>query len=244
MKSMNRIFATAGLLLGLGLSSPAALSSGTLNASITDGNLSGYASTINVTSGDVGGSYLTALTLTLNISGGYNGDLYAYVSHNGVLVPLINRVGVSSADALGYDNAGFTITLSASGANNVHLYQDYSPTYSGGQLTGTWQPDGRAISPLSASGSFDAAPSVGFSAYNGMDPVGNWTLYVADVVGGSYGSSTLNSWSMDITAVPEPMNVAAGLFAAVFAGFHLFRFTRSKRRGVPNASAPSAGVKA
>lgn len=240
---MNKIFATAGLLLGLGFSSPAALSSGMLNASIPDGNLSGYSSTLNVALGEASGwgNVISSVTLTLNISGGYNGDLYAYVSHNGVLVPLINRVGVGSANALGYDNAGFTITLSASGANNIHFYQDNSPTYSGGQLTGTWQPDGRAISPLSTAGSFDAAPTVGFSAYNGMEATGNWTLYVADVVGGGYGS-TLSSWSLGITVVPEPMNVAAGLFAAVFGGFHLVRFARSKRQGGADASAPASGT--
>jgi hypothetical protein len=47
-----------------------------------------------------------------------------------------------------------------------------------------------------------------------MNPNGTWTLFIADLSGGE--QSTLVSWSLDITAVPEPVNVALGIFAGVF----------------------------
>jgi subtilisin-like proprotein convertase family protein len=79
-----------------------------------------------------------------------------------------------------------------------------------GELTGTWQPDGRAIDPLSSGATFDSsARSAMLSLFNGGDPNGTWTLFVADTSSG--GEGTLVSWSMDITtsAVPEP--TVAGL---------------------------------
>ncbi len=40
------------------------------------------------------------------------------------------------------------------------------------------------------------------SGFNGMNPNGTWTLFVADMSGG--GVSTVTAWGRDITAVPEP----------------------------------------
>jgi hypothetical protein len=108
--------------------------------------------------------------VNLNISGGYNGDLYAYLSYGGVLLPLLIRTGVTgtgSGDAFGYGNTGFNVTLSstASGAQDVHFYQNYSASYNGsGQLTGAWQPDGRNIDPQSAPSAFDRASRLNFGS--------------------------------------------------------------------------------
>lgn len=179
---------------------------------IPDGSPSGTAGTAT-TSGFL--PSLSDISVTLNISGGYNGDLYAGLSYGGVLVPLLNRVGVTSGDGFGYGDTGFGVTLSSAGANDVHSYGSHSPSFNGdGQLTGTWQPDGRAIDPLSAPGSFDSASRVGFGSFNSMNPNGSWTLFVADLSGG--GQSQLVSWELDITAVPEPVNLALGVFAGVF----------------------------
>ena len=52
------------------------------------------------------------------------------------------------------------------------------------------------------------------SIYGGKDPNGVWTLFFADVSAGG-GPATLNGWSLDITAVPEPVNVALAGFAGV-----------------------------
>ena len=186
-----------------------------VNANIPDGSAVGWSGTATAS------GYLPSISdvsVNLNISGGYNGDLYAYLSYGGVLVPLLNRVGVTATgggNSFGYGDAGFNVTLSSAGANDVHFYQNYSPSFNGsGQLTGTWQPDGRAIDPQSSPSTFDSASRVSFGSYNGMNPNGTWTLFIADLSAG--GQSQLVSWELDITAVPEPVNVALGIFAGVF----------------------------
>jgi hypothetical protein len=88
-------------------------------------------------------------------------------------------------------------------------------------LTGTWQPDGRAIDPLGAPSTFDAAGTVTFGSYTGLNPNGTWTLFLADLSAGA--QSQLISWELDITAVPEPVNVALGIFAGVFLVITLAR---------------------
>src|SRR5206468_6205253 len=114
---------------------------------IPDGNPTGWSDTRSVSVSD---HYITEVHVGLNISGGYNGDLYGYLSHNGVLVPLLNRVGVQSGDAFGYGDTGFNVTLSDSGTYDIHFYGNHSPSFSSGQLTGTWQADGRNIDPNSS----------------------------------------------------------------------------------------------
>jgi hypothetical protein len=127
-------------------------------ATIPDANPAGVVSTITVSGVNTTWA-ISDLTVSLNISGGFNGDLYAYLlSPNNTMVVLLNRVGVNSSDAFGYGNAGFAITLAAAGYN-IHEYQSHSPSYSGGQLTGTWAPDQRTIDPQSDPSAFDASPT-------------------------------------------------------------------------------------
>ena len=45
---------------------------------------------------------------------------------------------------------------------------------------------------------------------------GNWTLYLADVSGGDV--STLNSWALEIAAVPEPPSWLEAAVAVLFLG--------------------------
>ena len=123
-----------------------------VNVTIPDNSPVGWAGTATA-SGFA--SSISSVSVNLNISGGYNGDLYAYLSYGGVLLPLLNRVGVGSSDALGYADSGFNITLSSAGAQNIHFYGNYSPSINGsGQLTGVWQPDGRAIDPQGSPSDF------------------------------------------------------------------------------------------
>jgi subtilisin-like proprotein convertase family protein len=188
---------------------------GTLQqAIIPDGNLGGIWNVMNLTSASLGNS-LTDIQVTLNISGGYNGDLYAYLSYNGVLMPLLNRVGVgtqSGTSAFGYTTSGFnTITLDSSSAD-IHLNNVTSGTYAA---------DGRAINPLSSAASFNASGTVTLDGQFGeMDPNGQWTLFFADVVAGG-GSATLNGWSLDITAIPESVNFPLVCFGIVLIGARL-----------------------
>jgi hypothetical protein len=199
-----------------------------INANIPDGSAVGWSGT-GTASGYL--PTISDISVKLNISGGYNGDLYAYISYGGVLVPLLNRVGVTATgggNSFGYGDTGFDVTLSSAGANDVHFYGNHSPSFNGsGQLTGTWQPDGRAIDPQSSPSTFDSASRVSFGSYNGLNPNGTWTLFIADLSAG--GQSQLVSWELDITAVPEPVNVALGIFAGVFLAVTLARSARVRK---------------
>jgi hypothetical protein len=211
MKSLKLVLV---LLVGLCLTTRAGVISyspnNNVNANIPDGTTAGWHGT--ATASDYLPS-LSAVTVTLDISGGYNGDLYAYLSYGGVLVPLLNRVGVQTGDAFGYAAAGMTVTL-ADGYTDIHTVA--SPIFDG-----TYSPDGRAIDPRSAPSSFDSATRLNFGSFNNLNPNGTWTLFFSDVSSGA--QSQLVSWSLDITAVPEPVNVALGIFAAVFVVLGLRR---------------------
>lgn len=175
----------------------------TNNAVVPDANPVGLTSTLNVSGL---GEFITNITVTLNITGGFNGDLYAYLlSPEDSSVILLNRVGMSSSNYFGYGDTGFNITLDSASGNNVHNYQNFSPTFNGsGQLTGTWAPDRRTNDPAySAPSAFDAAPTGNtFANLDGLNPNGVWTLFIADLSPG--GQSTLVSWGLTVVTVPEP----------------------------------------
>lgn len=67
---------------------------------------------------------ISTVTVGLDISGGYNGDLYAYLAGpNGGFAVLLNRVGATAGNQYGYSDTGFSITLDDSAAyNNLHYY--------------------------------------------------------------------------------------------------------------------------
>jgi subtilisin-like proprotein convertase family protein len=170
-----------------------------INMGVPDGNPVGIVSTINVNISSWADS-MNSLTMTLNISGGNNGDLYAYLSYGGQIVTLLNRPGVTGVNPVGYTDPGLNVTLTDGNPGNINTYGSSSYTTSGGQVTGTYNP---------------AAGSTAFAtSYNGMNPNGNWTLFVADMSGGDINFSQLDSWSLTFNAVPEPVNVALGVFAA------------------------------
>lgn len=172
---------------------------------IPDGSLNGWSDTRTVTGSGV--RHVEAVRVKLLLSGGYNGDLYGYLVHETGFAVLLNRVGVGTADPLGYTNAGFNVTLSATGAQNIHFHRDHGAAFDGdGRLTGTWKPDARRIDPLSAVASFDAldpGATADLGAFANMDPHGEWTLFLADVVSGG-GDTTVLEWGLEIDAVVEP----------------------------------------
>jgi subtilisin-like proprotein convertase family protein len=183
------------------------LSSGTLNTAVPDGNVNGLQSTL--TFNDAYFDNVTDVNVRLNISGGYNGDLYVYLTHGSGISILLNRTGRTGANSFGYGDAGFNITLDDAAATDIHAYGGNG----GNQLTGTWQPDARNSDPALV---LQIAPRNAFlNAFNGLDANGGWTLFIADVSGGDV--STLVSWELDITAVPEPTTVALGVFGGMLA---------------------------
>ncbi len=182
---------TDGSLSGSGFTAGTQSGVGTFNQTIADGNASVMWNSISVSGL---GRSLSAISVTLSVTGGNNSGLYAYLSYNGTLGVLLNRPGVNSTTPFGDTSAGLTQTLTG------------TPLYGG-------------VSPLSSTASFttpgSSTPLNDNSLYGGMDPNGNWTLFFADVSGGG-GDATLNGWSLNITAVPETVNVALAAFGLIF----------------------------
>ena len=55
----------------------------------------------------------------------------------------------------------------------------------------------------------------------GADPNGEWALFFADRSPG--GTSTVLGWGLEVKAVPQPVNLALGIFGVLLASFGLRR---------------------
>ena len=186
------------------------------NSTVTalpDGNPVGVMEQFNVSG--VGGS-ISNVQVTLDITGGFNGDLYAYlVSPQGQLVVLLNRSGVTSINPFGYGDAGMNITLDGMATNNIHDYGS-TPGYS---LSGTtWGADGRNVNPQAAGSILYGTPTTAtLSLFQNADANGVWTFFIADLGAGG-GSASLNNVILTIMTVPEPQTwVLVGGGLAVLA---------------------------
>ncbi len=229
-----KLLATVMVLLTVQLSALAAVNFGarsgdnytaswTGSQAIPDNNPSGVSFALNF--GDSGVGTITSLTLSFTISGGYNGDLYAYLSHGDGLVVLMNRIGRSDINPAGSGTSGFnsgSFTIGSAHSSDVHLASGTT----GQPLTGNYAPDGRDI-PFDSSGwTFDNAPRTAtFSTLLGDDPNGNWTLFFSDVA--VFATGTLTGWEL-IVAVPEPTTWALIAFGTVFGVVQLVRHFRRR----------------
>ena len=205
--SLRRFVPILALLISAGMASAATYSAGWN---------SGFAAGGNVPDGNAGGwsdsrvlvipasETITDVNISISESGGWNGDLYAYVTHSnspGVAV-LFNRPGRDGAASLGYGDSLLTVTLDDEAGNgDLHFYQSatgYGTLISNGS---SWQPDGRAVNPFSITG---AEPRTAMlSVFDGMNAsTGTWTLFVADLVSGD--QATVASWGITVVTVPEP----------------------------------------
>lgn len=163
---------------------------------ISDNNPSGLAYALNF---GTSGLTITGVSVSFATSGGYNGDIYAYLSNGSTLVQLVNQITGAPG------TSGFNVTLAGGTANPIQT------------ATGT---AGQVLSGVT----FTAAQNL--SAFNGIDPNGSWTLFFADLSAGD--TSTLNSFSVsfETSAVPEPANLALSLFGVVFIGIGTVRHFR------------------
>jgi PEP-CTERM motif len=94
-----------------------------------------------------------------------------------------------------------------------------------GQLTGTWQPDGVNIDPQSSPSLFSSgAQTALLSSFDGSNPNGTWTLFLADLSAGS--QSVEASITVNITTVPEPGTLAL----AAIGGLAVLALRNSKQR--------------
>ena len=163
------------------------------------------------------GATVSGLTVDLSISGGYNGNLYAYlVAPNGTMVLLLNQPGATIGNPFGYAGSGLNVTLSDTAAGSIQT----TPETSGSTFSGNYQAAGTLAN------------------FNGSVADGNWTLFFADETAGG-GQAILNGWSLNITAVPEPANIALVIFGVGFIGVAAVRGYRGSKKS-PQQSPPLA----
>ena len=212
-------------LLPAGVASAAVFSASwnsgfTAGTTIPDGSAAGWS---DVRSLPIPADHVvTDVNLSISLSGGFNGDLYAYLTHPnspGVAV-LLNRPGRTAGNPFGYSDSVLTITLDDAAPNgDTHTYQSatgYATLISNGSA---WQPDGRTASPFLVNGT-EPRPAM-LSTFNNIAPSNTgWTLFIADLASGDI--STIASWSLTVTTVPEP---GTSIIAAL-AGLALLRRRR------------------
>jgi hypothetical protein len=174
---------------------------------IPDNDLSGVAYALNFAAT---GLHITDISVSFTTAGGWNGDLYAYLSHGDSFAVLLNRVGTVNDGDDGHCTSGLNLLLQSvtthPGIGDIHTIQNPASS-----LT-AYAADGRVVCT-------DTVRPQTLDVFLNGDPNGSWTLFIADRAAAN--TSTLNNWSLDITAVditpvPEPVNVALGCFAGVF----------------------------
>jgi hypothetical protein len=170
---------------------------------------------------------LCILSVLLTVSQPCWGALYEYGTLAGGsaigTIPDNNVIGTSglsgtyfTASGLGLSVSALTLTFVLQGGDSSDLsgylrlgstdYFDLTTVIRGQTLS--------AGSPITYTLDFS---NTGFqSAFDGQNPNNTWTLYFADAVNGD--ATTLNGWSLnitDISAVPEPVNIALGIFGGL-----------------------------
>ncbi len=195
---------------------------------IYDGNQVGSVFTGNFTANSW--ERAVAVTVTLNITGGYNSDLYGYlVAPNGTVMMLVNQsanllgTGMNNVTLTGFTMSSataFNIGGSYPGAQSLTAYNNpiqnpgTQSVDGNGLLTGVYSPIG---SMLYGPG-YNPANDLTAGQYANLPAAsGVWTLYFADMMqdDGGNGNHTLNSWTLTLAVVPEPVELALGLFAVM-----------------------------
>ncbi|MCX6896376.1 MAG: PEP-CTERM sorting domain-containing protein [Verrucomicrobia bacterium] len=224
----TKMFLSGLMVLGLVGAASATIvvdSDWSVGQTIPDNSPAGMTVSADISSVDPGlaSAGIDGVSVRLNISGGYNGDLYGYLTYNGQTVVLLNRVAGATGGTYGSSASGFgtgtlgsdnghseSITLSDSGGTSIHMATG-SPV-----PVGTYAPDSGGV--------------LLNTTYSGMNPNGTWTLFLADLSTGSHG--TLMSWGLDISVVPEPITWALIGFGGVAGAVALIRRRSDLSRAV------------
>jgi hypothetical protein len=164
---------------------------------------------------------IRGVEVSLNISGGFNGDLYGYltfVSSDSSIttITLLNLVGSSMSDPLGYRDAGMIVTLADSGSTSIHDY------------------GGNGGAQFDAGSTRYSADGGSFANFNNINANGTWTFALADLSGGDASFSMLNSWSLSIDVVPEPTTWALIIFGTLGGGVGIGKLVRRRLRPAGN----------
>jgi subtilisin-like proprotein convertase family protein len=173
----------------------------TVGAMVPDGYVSGMASVQTISTPITN---LTDLKVSLKLSGTWNGDLYCFLTHGSGQSVLLNRAGRCSASDLGYNDVGLDVTFDDAATNgDIHVYRLLSSSQGTpipGPLTGVWAPDARVAFPTNV---LDTdARSAFLGSFNGVDPNGEWVLFVADMEAGDI--HVLDSWGLEISGYTAP----------------------------------------
>lgn len=166
---------------------------------------------------------ITDLNVSLDISGDFNGDLYALLVHesSGFYSVLLNRMGRTAGNPDGSGSDGLLITLDDQAGQDVHMVDAAS-----GLVTGWFQPDGREADPSLVLD--NSARTALLDEFNGIDPNGYWTLFVSDV--SALGESRLEGWSLHFnSAAPVPELISGNWLLISFASLALLKSRRGKR---------------
>lgn len=203
---MKRYFYLLGLSAGLALTPAHAITENYdflgLALGLPDGDPTGVANLQTISSSIVS---IDDISVSLDIAGTWNGDIYASLQHDTGFAVLLNRIGRTSGDSFGSSDDGFSVTL-----NDLGGFPDiHGQTSGGGTLFGNFGSDGRDVDPNLVL-DVDARTAL-LTDFVGMDANGGWTLFVADMSGGD--THVLNSWSMEISgsAVPTPVGGSSAL---------------------------------
>jgi subtilisin-like proprotein convertase family protein len=176
---------------------------------------------------------LTSLLLAMALPAG--ATLYQSGTLGGVAIPDNNTLGTGTG--MTYTFTGLSgNTISGAVTLNFTLAGGYGGDLSGylrlGNLTGS--PSYNLTSLVNGSTTISGG-GVNYSldvnagsVFTGQAANGQWTLFFADT--SAVGATTVTSWSLDVNAtpaVPEPVNVALGVFGL---GFVVIGAVRSYRR--------------
>lgn len=184
-------------------------------AAIPDGDPRGFSDTRTVT---LETGLIESVGVTLNVKGGFNGDLYVQLNHAGVFSVLLNQAGLKTTDPVGYSDSGFSVMLSdAALSGDIHSYRfSLFGTHSipiDGPLTGIWAPDGRPLGSETEASSL--ARTKMLSEFAGLSADGAWTIFLLDKASG--GEAKVQSWGLNIQTIPEP-----GAVHLLWVGFGFF----------------------
>jgi hypothetical protein len=174
---------------------------------------------------------LASLMLALSFPAG--GALYSFGTLNGGpaigAIPDNSTIGFSDArtlSGLGTSLTDVTLTFVLQGG----FASDLSGYLRLGNLTDSSAYDVTSlVQSQTLSESTPVTYSVDFgTTFVAQNPNNPWTLYFGDQSPG--GATTLEGWSLEITAVPEPVNVALGVFGGVTGLIALARAKPVKRQ--------------
>lgn len=186
--------------------------SGILGIPDNDGVGASNTITLSVT----GEAQIEIIEIQVEIEGGWNGDLYAYLVHDGKISVLLNRPGRTLLNAEGSASSGMNLLFSDNATSDVHVALPNS-----GTPVGSFQPDGRTTDPLAV---LDTdARTAPLSVFGNQNANGAWTLFLADQGAGEV--STLKSWTLSVSLVPEPST-------SILAGLSVIGLVLRRNRGV------------